>query len=429
MAVSGVGRTMFVAGGSGFIGSNVCREAIREGFRVVSLSRTGRPEHIREKWADLVEWRRGDVQVPKTFVEDLRPADAVVSCIGRWGWGSSAALAEVNGELNVALAQLVHRECPNLSKFAFFSASPWSVRMQTPFRSYFQGKQQAELIIQALFPNNYVIMRPTWVFGWKHLAGPVWIPWHLLGAPLEHLMHPLGIYYKHSKRTVPPNYVDELARVTVMSCTVGRDIAGVIPAGRVRDILEREAQNRPLADWLRPELLEHMSATKQYIEETNYSEKFGLREIKRKGWENFLINARKKLNPASTRPEFVHPTKSTEYMTDMYLTEGYRLERNHKQLLLAEKNRKKHLMFQKAREQAQLAGEQRLLGEVPSAAEQFLQAGDTRQWEAATPRGSESRPKLIVEQGLPNPPPTDIDWKLKQQRLMKHQGVGTMGMR
>eukprot|EP01062_Namystynia_karyoxenos_P059803 TRINITY_DN51219_c0_g1_i1.p1 TRINITY_DN51219_c0_g1~~TRINITY_DN51219_c0_g1_i1.p1 ORF type:complete len:432 (+),score=116.30 TRINITY_DN51219_c0_g1_i1:125-1420(+) len=423
--MAGAGRLMFVAGGSGFIGANICREAIRQGFRVVSLSRTGRPEHVKEKWADLVEWRRGDIQRPKEYVEAIRPADAVVSCVGRWGFGGSPELLEANGAVNIKLAQCVHRECPNLSKFGFISHTPWSMRMQTPFRAYFQGKLQAENIIMSLFPNNYIIMRPQWVFGWRHLFGPVWLPLQVLGAPLEHIMFPLGNYYHHTKLTVPPNDVTELARVLVLGCTVGRDVSGVIAPGRVRDVLEREAQNLPLDDWLRPELLEHFRAKKEYYEETNFVEKFGIRDIRRKGWETYLVRHRLALNPGTTRPDFVHPIKSVEYLTDRFITPSFREERNEEKLLLAAKTREKFKLFEAAREQERIAGEQRLLGEVPSSAELFLQSESTTPLrEAALPRGAGARPSLIAEQGQPNPAPDRNQWVIDQGNLVKPQAAG-----
>ena len=47
---------LVVFGGNGYVGTRVCAEAINSGLRVVSISRRGRPAHIRETWADEVEW-------------------------------------------------------------------------------------------------------------------------------------------------------------------------------------------------------------------------------------------------------------------------------------------------------------------------------------------------------------------------------------
>ncbi|KAJ9468208.1 hypothetical protein DIPPA_04419 [Diplonema papillatum] len=299
--MAGAGRTMFVAGGSGFIGSNLCKEAVRIGFNVVSLSRTGRPGHIRDKWADQVDWIKGDVLKSNAYVNVVREVDAVVSCIGKFGAGYNNAVFEANADTNIFLAQLIHRECPNISKYGYISAQEYSMRVQKPFRSYFSSKQKAEKIIQSLFPKQYLILRPNWVYGWKHVAGPLWFPWQAIGAPIERILHPIADYCTHTKWVVPPTPVEELAHVLALGCTVGRDVSGYLPTMRVRDVIEREAQGRPLDDYLKPYILQVMKDRKEYFENVNYVEKYGLRNVGHKSYELAIMDARGGLNPALKR--------------------------------------------------------------------------------------------------------------------------------
>ncbi|KAL6843431.1 hypothetical protein ACP4OV_026753 [Aristida adscensionis] len=44
-----------VLGGSGFVGSAICKAAVSKGIEVVSLSRSGRPSYT-DPWVDQVTW-------------------------------------------------------------------------------------------------------------------------------------------------------------------------------------------------------------------------------------------------------------------------------------------------------------------------------------------------------------------------------------
>ncbi|XP_065636547.1 uncharacterized protein LOC112003124 [Quercus suber] len=72
-------QKLLVLGGSGFVGSHVCREALDRGLTVASLSRSGRSS-IRDSWANHVTWHQGNLLLPDTLKEALSGATAVVSC-------------------------------------------------------------------------------------------------------------------------------------------------------------------------------------------------------------------------------------------------------------------------------------------------------------------------------------------------------------
>jgi len=82
-------RRIVVAGGSGFLGSKICKSAVARGWSVTSLSRSGEPQWdtvsgFREppEWAGLVEWAKADVLKPNTYKGYLKNAAAVIYSMG-----------------------------------------------------------------------------------------------------------------------------------------------------------------------------------------------------------------------------------------------------------------------------------------------------------------------------------------------------------
>ncbi|KAL6501505.1 hypothetical protein OROGR_026638 [Orobanche gracilis] len=86
-----------VLGGSGFVGSAICKAAVSKGIEVISLSRSGRPSYS-GSWVDQVTWLTGDVFCAN-WDEVLPGATTVVSTIG--GFGSEEHMQRINGEANV----------------------------------------------------------------------------------------------------------------------------------------------------------------------------------------------------------------------------------------------------------------------------------------------------------------------------------------
>ena len=71
---------LVVLGGNGFIGREVCRQAIEHGHRVVGLGRSGRPA-VSASWAGRVDWVAADVLRPEDWRGHLDGATAVVHSI------------------------------------------------------------------------------------------------------------------------------------------------------------------------------------------------------------------------------------------------------------------------------------------------------------------------------------------------------------
>ncbi|KAJ6035224.1 uncharacterized protein N7446_009980 [Penicillium canescens] len=82
-------KRLVVAGGSGFLGSRICKSAAARGWTVTSLSRSGEPRwdtvtdsKERPSWAGSVEWAKADILKPESYKSYLNGASAVVHTMG-----------------------------------------------------------------------------------------------------------------------------------------------------------------------------------------------------------------------------------------------------------------------------------------------------------------------------------------------------------
>ncbi|KAH6693697.1 NAD dependent epimerase/dehydratase family protein [Plectosphaerella plurivora] len=82
-------KKLVVCGGSGFVGSRICKYAVQRGWEVTSVSRSGEPkwETVTSSasppsWARSVTWERADILRPATYAPLLKGADYVVHSMG-----------------------------------------------------------------------------------------------------------------------------------------------------------------------------------------------------------------------------------------------------------------------------------------------------------------------------------------------------------
>ncbi|KAI0306460.1 NAD(P)-binding protein [Multifurca ochricompacta] len=79
-------QKILVVGGNGFIGSAVCRAALRRGYQVTSISSSGRPFQTPKGhtpvWTEKVEWVMADALRPETYSHILPGVSAVVHTLG-----------------------------------------------------------------------------------------------------------------------------------------------------------------------------------------------------------------------------------------------------------------------------------------------------------------------------------------------------------
>ncbi|KAI1213000.1 NAD(P)-binding protein [Annulohypoxylon truncatum] len=82
-------KRLVVCGGSGFLGSRICKYAVARGWDVTSISRSGEPKWLAitssaapPQWAHKVSWERADILRPATYAPLLKNADFVVHSMG-----------------------------------------------------------------------------------------------------------------------------------------------------------------------------------------------------------------------------------------------------------------------------------------------------------------------------------------------------------
>ncbi|KJZ72177.1 hypothetical protein HIM_08442 [Hirsutella minnesotensis 3608] len=82
-------KRLVVCGGSGFLGSRICKYAVVRGWDVISISRSGKPkwENISSSpnppsWSHQVSWESADILRPATYAPLLKSADYVVHSMG-----------------------------------------------------------------------------------------------------------------------------------------------------------------------------------------------------------------------------------------------------------------------------------------------------------------------------------------------------------
>lgn len=81
-----IAKKLLVVGGSGFLGSNICRLAVHKGWETVSLSRRGEPasfnQYGKPDWAEKVQWASGNSLEPETYKDVLDGVTDVVHSVG-----------------------------------------------------------------------------------------------------------------------------------------------------------------------------------------------------------------------------------------------------------------------------------------------------------------------------------------------------------
>jgi nucleoside-diphosphate-sugar epimerase len=73
---------LLVIGGNGFVGREVCKRAVQNGFTVTSLSRRGECPDPNDEFLSQVNWQAGNALDKGTITKAVDSADAVVHCIG-----------------------------------------------------------------------------------------------------------------------------------------------------------------------------------------------------------------------------------------------------------------------------------------------------------------------------------------------------------
>jgi nucleoside-diphosphate-sugar epimerase len=77
-------KNLLVVGGTGYVGRQLCKEAVQSGWQVVSVSRRGAPalSASENPWTQKVSWVSGDMNAPETYEKHLASVSAVVHSVG-----------------------------------------------------------------------------------------------------------------------------------------------------------------------------------------------------------------------------------------------------------------------------------------------------------------------------------------------------------
>ncbi|KAJ3518601.1 hypothetical protein NM208_g14458 [Fusarium decemcellulare] len=185
-------KKLVVCGGTGFLGSRICKYAVARGWDVTSISRSGDPrwDTITSSpspppWAHKVSWERGDILRPATYAPLLNGADFVVHSMGILLEadykgvisgkespisGLQKAFAPVrdrgfsyeimNRDSAVTLAK--HAVAAKVSSLCYISAAGGAPVLP---QRYIATKREAEITIANKFPQlRGVFIRPSFMF-------------------------------------------------------------------------------------------------------------------------------------------------------------------------------------------------------------------------------------------------------------------------
>ena len=156
------GRTVAVAGGTGFVGAAIAAELRRRGDRVVVISHSG--EGSRGPLPDDVEIRRGDARTSEGLGEALRDVDALVIALAfKNSPMESPARHQTFMEVDAGGTEHLVRAARDagvgaVAYLAGAGAAP------DADRHWFRAKWRAEEAIRAS-GLRWTIVRPTWIFG------------------------------------------------------------------------------------------------------------------------------------------------------------------------------------------------------------------------------------------------------------------------
>ncbi|KAK3434789.1 hypothetical protein EUGRSUZ_D02227 [Eucalyptus grandis] len=223
-----------VLGGSGFVGSAICKAAVSKGIEVVSLSRSGQPTYP-GSWVDQVTWASGDVFYAN-WDEVLVGATAVVSTLG--GFGSEEQMQRINGEANVVAVNAAKDF--GVPKFVLISVHDYNLPPFLLSSGYFTGKRKAESEVLSKYPNAGVVLRPGFIYGKRRIDG-IEIPLDFIGEPLERILQavenftkPLSSLPASDIFLAPPVSVDDVA-LAVINAVSDDDVFGIFTIEQIKE--------------------------------------------------------------------------------------------------------------------------------------------------------------------------------------------------
>jgi uncharacterized protein YbjT (DUF2867 family)/ligand-binding SRPBCC domain-containing protein len=201
-AGAATGRTVAVAGGTGFVGGAIAAELRRRGDRVVVLSHSGEP--ARGPLPDDVEIRRADARSGEGLVEALQGADALVVALAfKNSPMESPARHQTFMEVDAGGTEQLVRAArqAGVERVAYVSGAGAAPDAK---RHWFQAKWRAEEAIRGS-GMRWTIVRPTWIYGPRDVSLNRFLGFarHLPAVPMTNL----------GGQELAPAFVEDAARL------------------------------------------------------------------------------------------------------------------------------------------------------------------------------------------------------------------------
>lgn len=153
-------RKILVTGGSGFLGSEVCRIAEDLGHEVTSISRHGKPDHG-QPWMESVRWVTANILDPDSYREYLQGCDAIIHCIGTLKEKRSAGITHERFNRDAAIMAAWEAEHAGVKRFVLVSASKNFPLLSNRF---VQAKRSAEASLRGRNIRESILRAPL-IFG------------------------------------------------------------------------------------------------------------------------------------------------------------------------------------------------------------------------------------------------------------------------
>jgi NADH dehydrogenase len=225
------GRTVAVAGGTGFVGGAIAAELRRRGDRVIVLSHEG--EDARGPLPDDVEIRTADARTGEGLVEALRGVDALAIALAFKNLPMESpsrhqTFAEVDAGGTEQLVRAA-REA-GVGRLIYISGAGAAPDAE---RHWYRAKWRAETAVRGS-GLAWTIIRPTWIFGARDVSLNRFIGFarRLPAVPLTNL----------GNQRLAPVYVDDAAVLAADSLDHDAAVGQVFELGgpatyRMRDII------------------------------------------------------------------------------------------------------------------------------------------------------------------------------------------------
>ncbi len=216
-----------VPGGNGFIGTEICRLAVKNGHEVAAFGRRGRPSlsPARHPWIQDVEWRAADVFEPAAWRDLLDGADAVIHSIATIFERPEQNITYERVNADAALRVAEEAAEADVESFVFLS-----VRDTPPLvpSAFLEAKRRAEREVSEKYPDlRLVSLRPNLVYG-KQKTGT---------APLAAFLSCLEDFSPHSYATREgrPLPVELVAAAAVQSA-IAEGVEGSLSINQIEDV-------------------------------------------------------------------------------------------------------------------------------------------------------------------------------------------------